>query len=427
MEKISRKNWALIWVLGMAGQICWNIENSWFNTFVYRKIAPDPSIGAWMVGVSAVVSTFCTFLIGTAGDRLGKRRPFIAFGYILWGVFTIAFGVTEFLPKDPLWLAATCVVLADAVMSFFGSMGNDGAFNPWTTDISSESNRGRVGGALAVMPVFATIFGAIVSGVIIDALDFFAFFTIMGGMVIAVGVLSLFTLRDAPGLAPNRDPRGFWRQFAGVFDYRTVLNNKELFWVFLVMMVYFIGFNVYFPYITVYFTDNLGMDYTLTGVIQGVGLLAASVLTIPAAKLIDRGRCALVIAAAVGVNLLGLGVVGFSTALVPLLLGVFGAGAGYILVLQALTAWIKNLSPEDRRGQFEGVKQLFFVCVPMILGPAVATPVINRFGIEITVNGVAGMVPDSSLFLVSGLVTLLALVPLVPAAKMEKRRVLQTK
>ena len=56
MEKISRKNWALIWVLGMAGQICWNIENSWFNTFVYRKIAPDPSIVAWMVGVSAVTA-----------------------------------------------------------------------------------------------------------------------------------------------------------------------------------------------------------------------------------------------------------------------------------------------------------------------------------------------------------------------------------
>ena len=50
-----------------------------------------------------------------------------------------------------------------------------------------------------------------------------------------------------------------------VFDYKIVGRNRELFWVFLVMMVYFIGFNVYFPYITVYFTDNLGMDYTLTG------------------------------------------------------------------------------------------------------------------------------------------------------------------
>lgn len=92
----------------------------------------------------------------------------------------------------------------------------------------------------------------------------------------------------------------------------------------------------------------------------------------------------------------------------------FGAGAGYILVLQALTAWIKNLYPEDQRGQFEGVKQLFFVCVPMIVGPAIATPVINAFGVEKIVNGVAGMVPGNSLFLISGLVTLLALLAAVP-------------
>ncbi|MFQ9679608.1 MAG: hypothetical protein ACLRZH_05490 [Ruthenibacterium lactatiformans] len=42
----------------------------------------------------------------------------------------------------------------------------------------------------------------------------------------------------------------------------------------------------------------------------------------------------------------------------------------------------QNLYPEDQRGQFEGVKQLFFVCVPMIVGPAIATPVINAFGVE---------------------------------------------
>ena len=38
---ISKKNWLLIWVLGLAGQLCWNVENAWFSTFVYNKIAPD--------------------------------------------------------------------------------------------------------------------------------------------------------------------------------------------------------------------------------------------------------------------------------------------------------------------------------------------------------------------------------------------------
>lgn len=422
MDRISRKNWVLIWVLGMTGQICWNIENSWFNTFVYDKIAPEPAIVSWMVGVSAAVSTFCTFLVGTWGDRRGRRKPFICVGYILWGIFTFIFGATEMIPKNPLFIAAACVVLADAVMSFFGSVGNDGGFGPWTTDISNEHNRGKLGGALAVMPVFATIFGAVVSGIIIEQIDFFAFFGLMGGLVALVGIFGFFTLEDAPGLRPKKDEKGFWHQFLTVFNWNTVRENKELFWVFLVMTVYFIGFNVYFPYITIYFVNYLGYGYGMTGIIQGVGLLAAAVMTIPAARFIDKGKTPQVILTALIYNMAGLVMVSISQSLVVLLIGVFGAGIGYILVLQALTAWMKNLYPEEQRGQFEGIKQIFFVCVPMIIGPAIATQVINRMGVEMEVSGTVGMVPGPSLFLVSAVLTLFTLIPLAAAGKMNRQR-----
>lgn len=422
MGKISRKNWVLIWVLGMTGQICWNIENSWFNNFVYDKIAPEPAIVSWMVGVSAVVSTFCAFLVGTWGDRKGKRKPFICIGYIFWGLFTFLFGATEMIPKNPLFIAAAAVVLADAVMSFFGSVGNDGGFSPWTTDISNEQNRGKLGGALAVMPVFATIFGAVVSGILIEKLDFFAFFGLMGGIVAAVGAVSLFALEDSPAFTPKKDEKGFWHQFLSVFNWNTVRENQELFWVFIVMTVYFIGFNVYFPYITIYFVNYLGYDYGMTGIIQGAGLLAASALTIPAAKLIDKGKMPVVIFGALACNTTGLVLVSVSQMLPILLAGVFGAGIGYILVLQTLTAWMKNLYPEEQRGQFEGIKQIFFVCIPMIAGPAIAAPVINRLGVEKEINGVMGMVPAPSLFFISAVLTLFTLIPLTAAARHHKRR-----
>ncbi len=422
MNNISRKNWILIWVLGMAGQICWNIENSWFNNFVYDKIAPEPAIVSWMVGVSAVVSTFCTFLVGTWGDRIGKRKPFICVGYIFWGVFTFLFGATEMIPKNPLFIAAAAVVLADAVMSFFGSLGNDGGFSPWTTDISNEHNRGKLGGVLAVMPVFATIFGAVVSGFLIEKLDFFAFFGLMGAIVAMMGFLALFTLQDSPTLVPKRDEKGFRHQFLSVFNWNTIRENQELFWVFVVMTVYFIGFNVYFPYITIYFVNYLGYDYGMTGVIQGVGLLSAALLTIPAAKFIDRGRMAAVIFAALICNTTGLVLVSITQKLPVLLIGVFGAGIGYILVLQSLTAWMKNLYPEEQRGQFEGLKQIFFVCIPMIVGPAIATPIINHLGIEAEINGASGMVPAPSLFLISAILTLFTLIPLNIAAKLCRKR-----
>lgn len=148
-RKISAANWTAIWLVGLIGQICWNVENQWFNTFVYAKIGPDASIIAWMTGVSAALTAISTFVNGTWSDRVGKRRPFILVGYILWGLFTILFGATEFLPKSPILLAATMVVAMDALMSFFGSMGNDAAFNSWTTDITSPHNRGQLGAVMA--------------------------------------------------------------------------------------------------------------------------------------------------------------------------------------------------------------------------------------------------------------------------------------
>ena len=78
--------------------------------------------------------------------------------------------------------------------------------------ISNGYNRGKLGGALAVMPVFATIFGAVVSGILIEKLDFFAFFGLMGGIVAVVGIVSLFTLKDSPALIPKKDEKGFWRR-----------------------------------------------------------------------------------------------------------------------------------------------------------------------------------------------------------------------
>ena len=224
---ISKKNWLLIWVLGLAGQLCWNVENAWFSTFVYNKIAPDPTIISWMVGLSAVVTTFCTFFIGTWSDRIGRRKPFVSIGYIFWGVFTIVFGLGEFIPKSPLALAATFVVLADAVMSFFGSFGYDAGFSIWTTDISNERNRGRLGGALAVMPVIATIFGTVVSSIIVDKFDYFPFFVMMGALVIVIGIVSLFFMKDAPDLRPRRDESTYLQQVLKVFNWRTVRENRE--------------------------------------------------------------------------------------------------------------------------------------------------------------------------------------------------------
>jgi len=424
---IGTKNWMLIWIVGMAGQIAWNIENNWFNTFVYEKIGYEPDIIAWMVGISAAATTLITFLFGTLSDRIGKRKPFIVVGYILWGVATIAFGFTELIYHSmvvrglsiALSIAALLVISFDAIMSLFGSMGNDAGFNAWTTDISNESNRGALGGAIATMPVIATIIGTVGSGFIIAKLDYFGFFIVMGVLVIAIGIFSFFFLKDSPTLSPRKDGN-FRKQFFSVFNLKYFKENKELAWVFIFLASYFVGFNVYFPYMLVYIQYTLGIEVGLSGVILGLGLIVASVVVIPASKLIKHGQSPFLCFLAVIINTLGLIVVFFTTPSTPYFVLAFGVvlvGAGYIAVLQALTAWMKNLYPENQRGQFEGLRIVFAVLLPMVIGPIIGTNIIKAFGeigtqqITETIS-VSGPLPPALLFAVGAFVTLLSLIPL---------------
>lgn len=90
---------------------------------------------------------------------MGKRKPFIVWGYILWGIFTILFGVIDFF-ADGIFAGnvvalGVMVIVADALMSFFGSLGNDAGFNPHLTDITTPENRGPLGAVIAVQPVIA--------------------------------------------------------------------------------------------------------------------------------------------------------------------------------------------------------------------------------------------------------------------------------
>ncbi len=422
-EKVSIKNWILIWVFGMAGQLCWNVENQWFNTFVYKKIAPDPTIIAWMTAVSAAFTTISTFASGTWSDRIGKRKPFVCIGYMLWGLFTIVYGATEFLPKDPLILAAVMVVALDAVMSFFGSMGNDAGYNSWTTDITTPGNRGQLGAVLAAQPVIATIVGTVVSGIIIEALDYFAFFIIMGVFVSLVGLVGLFFMKEGPGLKAVRNEKGFFHQVLSVFDLKNFVKNKQLFLVFLIMTAYFVCFNFYFIHVGNYFIYTMGFSEGTAGVIQGAGLLIAVLTTIPAAKFINRGGQGKAILFSVIATVCGLVVLGFSgTSVVLMEVGIVLAGIGYVLMLQTTTAWAKNLYPENQRGQYEGVRILFFVLIPMIIGPSLAGVVINHAGLPFTNEfGITGMAPRANLFLYGAALALLTLIPLYFANKEQQK------
>lgn len=435
--------WLLLWGLGLAGQLCWNMENQWFNTFVYAKIAKDSNIVTLMVISSALVTTFSTFVFGMLSDRMGSRRRFVSIGYIVWGALTILFGMTEFLAsgsvgngaKASVWVAFL-VILADDVMSFFGSMGNDCGYSAWSNDRTNDNNRGQVGAVLAVLPVIGTILGTVVGGMLVGSEDNYQrLFWVMGGFVILSGIFSLFFLKDAPDLQPHSEGT-IKQQLAQIFDIKGLLGQKELLMACLTSTLFFIPFNIYFVHMGNWLIYRMGFTADSMGLIQGISLLAASLLVIPAIGLINKGKTPLVAGAAIVLNFLGLLVIClfirpgtvdpnalFVAANLPLFVGVFLAGAGYILIMQSLTMWVKQLYPEESRGQFEGVRVLFFTLLPMFVGTILGNIIIkNGAGTIVNEYGITENIPTEAIYSWAAVLVLFSIIPLVIGAKYYRER-----
>ena len=430
--------WTLVWGLGLAGQLCWNMENQWFNTFVYEKIAKDPTIISWMVAISATATAISTFLTGTMVDRKGRRKYAVSVGYIMWGLFTILYGCTEFITKGAgstsanlLMTAGIAVVAADAIMSFFGSMGNDSGFNAWMNDHMTEKNQGQIGAALATQPIIGTIAGTVVGGMLVGSENnYMRLFVSMGVFVILCGVLALFTMKDSVDLKPSVDG-SFWHQFASVFNFKKYFKLKELVWVNFTLAAYFIAFNMYFTHLGNYMIYYLGFTADFMGYIEGLALVLAMLCVFPATKLINAGKHVAITYFAIVCNIIGLLILGLfvrpsninteTIFNITMLVGVFFICIGYVIFLQTISVWAKGLYPTEAKGQFEGIRILFFVLIPMIIAPLISNPIIKKSG-EITNDyGLTEYLPTEVLFLVAAGISVITFVPLFFAAKENKK------
>ena len=403
--KIGAKAWFAVVIFGLFGQLAWMLENMYLNLFMDRTVSRSPVGISIMVGASAIVATITTLVMGTFSDKRGKRKKLISVGYIIWGLSVMLFGAvsvkntmnffnTSQNVAIPLTIAI--IVFLDCLMTFFGSTANDAAFVSWVTDISDDTNRGTLDGVLAVMPLIAMglILGAfdpltqntyLKDGVetnqwsdgaqLIKHGNWVLFFVIIGALVTFVGILGLFLVKDSPTLKPNE--KLTYKDILYGFRKDVIKENKILYVVFLVICIIGIANNAYMPYLVIYIERTLEIkNYVLPVIIIGG---AAAIGSVVLGILYDKfGKSKFIFPVFV------LYVVGavLMTIVSPIIFkdGPTPIGAivvpGFLLMcsnlgIAALTAAaIKDLVPKDRVGGFSGVRMVFIVLIPMVIGPA---------------------------------------------------------
>ncbi len=451
-DKLSILNWFNVCLFCLIGGIAWNLENMYFNTFLYNEVyatatkeavlgSMEPSTAvSRMVALSAVTAVVTTFIMGTFSDRMKNRKVFISIGYILWGGITATFG---FITKENiasifglteaaqiLTFTVWAVIIMDMVMTFMGSTSNDSAFNAWVTDITTPAVRPKVETAF-------TIVGFVATGIVMGAgtvtqtgnVSYKSFFGVLGLLVALAGVIGLFTLKEPPHVVKVEKKTSYWADLFYGFKPSVIKENSTLYLILVAMCIFNCAFQVFFPYLIVYLQyvilGDAGNQAVLGSSLPTVivlGVLAVAVLlagVIILMKLASKKKLLAFIPAVLSL-VIGLLVLSTSKSIYSLLAGIGPTFIGYLVLTIQFGASIRDFTPPEKTGLFQGIRMIFFVLIPMVVGPAIGDYACRSAGATYTQeNIVAGekvitelSVPDPKMFLYSAIVAVLVLIPL---------------
>lgn len=428
-SKFGRANWMILILFGLIGQIAWSVENMYFNMFVFETVAPNLSAITLMVQLSGVTATVVTLLAGTLSDKVGNRRSFISWGYIIWGVTVSIFGFLSPSLTASLFgvgesyairLTLIFVIVGDCIMTLFGSMANDASFNSWVTDNTHQSYRGTVEGVLSILPLAAMLAVAGGFGVLVEAIGYRTLFLAMGIVISVCGVGGIFIIKDSPALLAS----GSMKDIFYGFRRSVVKGNIPLYTSLLIILVYGVACQIFMPYLIIYMKTYLGFSVLEYSAVFALAILFGAGVNLYLTRLSDKKDKATMLYIAATLFAVGLFAMylskGMGKALNLVTFGISGfiMICGYIFISALAGSLVRDYTPTGEVGKLQGVRMIFSVLIPMLLGPMIGNGINSIRNIPLPDTNpedamTTSYIPAPEIFLVAALVTLLlfAIIP----------------
>jgi MFS family permease len=330
---------------------------------------------------------------------------------------------------EAVTLCLALVVMADCIMTVFGSTANDAAFNAWVTDNTKPSYRGSVEGILSILPLIAMLIVAGGFGIIKDLVGYRNLFIGLGAVISVSGILGIFLMRDADTLEKNG---GFRDIFYG-FKPSVVKEHAPLYLTLLAVLIYGVACQIFMPYLIIFMTTYLHFEVIEYSIVFGGAIILGAVVNFFLTRLSDRKDKVKLMYVAAGImsaGLLFMYLSSFVTDKLPLLV-LFGIAGfvmivGYIFVSALCGSVVRDHTPVGAVGKMQGVRMVASVLIPMLAGPAIGNAINRAQGIVLENAGADAMtteyIPAKEIFLVGAVVTLLifAVLPLIQRSLRKK-------
>ena len=429
MEKTKKngKFWLALVIFCLTGQVAWTVENMYFNVFIYKMFHASASAISAMVAASAVAATVTTLLIGALSDKLGKRKIFICGGYIAWGLSIWSFSLLRLDVISGLFpnvasaasVGVALTIIMDCVMTFFGSSANDACFNAWLTDISDDTNRGKIEGINSMMPLVSilVVFGGFMSFNLDLAESWITIFNIIGVVMILIGISGFFLIHDVP-IQTGENQNYFANIFYG-FRPSVVKSNAQLYMTFAAVAAYNISIQIFMPYLILYYTECLGMDnYVL---IFAPAIVLAAAFTGMYGKVYDTKGFRSAIIPTLLLLMVGYVVLYLTRTTVPVFLGSLVMMMGFLGTGAMLGAKVRTHTPANRSGMFQGLRICAQVLIPGVIGPVIGARVLRNAELVVNNDGTTSFVPNANIFLAALIALVLAWIVLIPLFRQDKK------
>ncbi|MFA6801157.1 MAG: MFS transporter, partial [Acholeplasmataceae bacterium] len=316
---------------------------------------------------------------------------------------------------DVVLITVIIVIIMDCVMTFFGSMANDGAFNAWITDVTNTDNRGKIEGVMAILPLMALliIFGGFDIWVQQD--NWPMFFMVSGGIVTVGGIIGIFLIKESN---VKKSEVNYLQTLTFGFRISTIKEHSKLYTYLIAMTVFGISTQIYMPYFIIYIQYYLGIDSY--AILLGLILIFASIVSVVVGNFIKSNNKNKFFIPGMGIMIIGLMGLYFSRNIILVGISGFVMMSGSLLLTAILNVKVRDYTPIDKVGHFQGIRMIFYVMIPMIIGPFIGARVISGANVFYEDLGELKPVPSPGIFIASAIAVLFILLPLWFAFKKEK-------
>ena len=288
-------------------------------------------------------------------------------------------------------------------------------------DSTDETNRGAVEGINSMMPLLAilVVFGGFMGFDLDSPGSWTMIFAIIGILVVAIGVLGIFLIRDSR-VKTEENQNYFGNIFYG-FRPSVVRQNRQLYLTLVCLAVFNISIQVFMPYLILYYTVTLGMDnYVL---IFAPAVVLAAAFTGIYGRVYDSRGFRVAILPVVLMLMAGYAVMYFSRSTLPVFLGSLVLLCGFLGTGAVIGAKVRTHTPENKTGMFQGLRICAQVLIPGVIGPAIGAAILRNAETVLNDDGTTSFVPNRNIFLgafVVGLLIFAAILPLIRKPGKEK-------